>query len=70
MQNMLSNNNDLLDCRSLCGYSFENVHSEVNSIQLLLLPRILEIYTSSILGQELKERKHHYITAQNPSFKC
>lgn len=49
MQNMQSNNNDLLDCRSLCGCSFESVHSEINSSQVLLLPRILEIYTGSIL---------------------
>jgi len=33
MPAMLFNNDDVLDCRSFGGYSFENVSSEVNGIQ-------------------------------------
>lgn len=44
-------NNDLLGYRSPCGYSFENVHSEINSSQPPLPAQYIRniIFTGSIL---------------------
>lgn len=56
MEATLFNNNDLLDCRSLCGYSFENVSSEV--MTSLPPPQYIRniIYTTSVLVKPVGEQ--------------